>query len=42
VLDAQVAMDDSQVAIVHARSDMMIAQAALLLSAGLLNEGVVL
>jgi len=42
VLDAQVAMDDSQVAVVHARSDMMIAQAALLLSAGLLNEGVVL
>jgi len=41
VLDAQVAMDDSQVAIVHARSEMMIAQAALLLAAGLLDEGVV-
>lgn len=41
VLDAQVAMDDSQVAIVRARSEMMIAQAALLLAAGLLGEGVV-
>lgn len=41
VLDAQVVMDHAQVEIVHARSDRMIAQAALLLATGLLNEGVV-
>lgn len=41
VLDAQVVMDDSQINIVHARSDMTIARAALLLAAGLLDEGAI-
>lgn len=41
VLDAQVAMDDSRVALLRAQSDLMIAKAALLLAAGLLHEGVV-
>jgi len=41
VLDAQVAMDHSQVALLRAQSDLMIAKAALLLAAGLLNEGAV-
>jgi len=41
VLDAQVAVDHSQVALLRAQSDVMIAKAALLLAAGLLDEGVV-
>ncbi len=42
ILDAQVAVDRSNVALVHAQSDLLIAQSALMLAAGLLNDEVIL